>query len=343
MENRTSSVPPRDSQAPEQPRRRSWPPAKPMEPDRLAHSQLVLLETLVRVGENLEAKRGSVTVLGKEFHASEGVFSPKFSLEDTSIFAQNIPVTPGERMLEIGTGTGILSIFCCYRGASEIVAVDINWRAVWNAKANVELHNMGSRISVRTGNVYVPAVKKDEKFDTIFWNVPFVFAKSEDVSAILRRLGAEADSNPEMRAILERLPGDLRHFDLEKDRGSTNLWAAYIDRDYKSIRKFIRGAQRRLRENGKLLVCFSSTYGEMELLYQLAEESRMDSRIIFERENSRGVMLEIIEMRPRTYLPEKQPSGAPAESSPVLDGSPSQAGDAASEVPAQGPAPPAAE
>ncbi|MEM4272011.1 MAG: class I SAM-dependent methyltransferase [Candidatus Bilamarchaeaceae archaeon] len=283
---------------PQGPRQSPWPKKKPAEPDLHNPKSWVLYETLMRLGQNAIAERDTVNVLGKSFHASGKVFSPKFSLEDTEIFAQNLPVRPGAVMLEIGTGTGILAIFACYRGASRVVAIDINWKAVANARANVVLHNMADRIFVRKGDVY-SSVRKGERFDTIFWNVPFVFAKSEDVRRELMRLQNDVADNPTMKSALERLPYELSRLDLSSGSSHYFLWAAYIDNDYRSIRRFINGARSRLNSGGKALVCFSSTYGEMELLQELAEKAQMDSRIVFEQENSRGVMLEIIEMRPR--------------------------------------------
>jgi methylase of polypeptide subunit release factors len=278
-------------------KRNSWPAKGPADPEKDAQQKWALQETLVRLGMNVTAERSIVNVLGKDFNASSRVFSPKFSLEDTEIFARNIPVKAGEKMLEIGTGTGILSIIACYRGASEIVAVDINWKAVRNAQANIMLHNMRSRISVRTGDVYGP-IKPDEKFDTIFWNVPFVFAKSSDIKRELEQLQSESGSDPEMKAALERLPHELQHMDIKGGKGWYYLWAAYIDKDYDSIRKFIHGAKKYLKPDGKLLVCFSSTYGDLELLQHLAEKDSLESKIIFECKNSRGVSLEIIQMQP---------------------------------------------
>jgi len=58
-------------------------------------------------------------------------------LNDTELFANNLPVVDGEEMLEIGPGTGVISITAAYKGAKKVVAIDINPDAVRNTQANI--------------------------------------------------------------------------------------------------------------------------------------------------------------------------------------------------------------
>lgn len=118
-----------------------------------------------------ESQPYDVTVLGRKFHVFPNVFSPKY-FYDTEIFAQHLPVTKGEALLEIGPGTGAVSITAAFRGAKKVVAIDINPDAVANTNENIKRHHLESTVEVRQGDVY-DALKDNEKFDTIFWNTPF--------------------------------------------------------------------------------------------------------------------------------------------------------------------------
>jgi release factor glutamine methyltransferase len=97
------------------------------------------------------------------------VYAPGF-FTDSLWFAQQLPQIVGTKsLLEIGTGTGVIAIFCAQNGA-RVVATDINLDAAQNARLNVMRHNLG--ISVREGNLFEP-IKPYEKFDYIFWAHPF--------------------------------------------------------------------------------------------------------------------------------------------------------------------------
>lgn len=110
-----------------------------------------------------------ISVKGIEIEVLPNVFSPKY-FADSAWFAKEVPTIVGKSsLLEIGTGTGIVAIFCAMKGA-KVVATDISPDAIRNAKLNAE--KQGLDISVREGSVYEP-IKPDEKFDFIFWNHPF--------------------------------------------------------------------------------------------------------------------------------------------------------------------------
>ncbi len=97
------------------------------------------------------------------------VYAPNF-FTDSMWFAQQLPDLVGNgSLLEIGTGTGIISLFCARSGA-RVVASDVNPDAVRNARMNATRHKLN--ISVREGCVY-RSLEPNEKFDCIFWAHPF--------------------------------------------------------------------------------------------------------------------------------------------------------------------------
>lgn len=110
-----------------------------------------------------------IKVDGIDMVVLPNVFSPKYFVSG-SVFAGIIrKIVKQKSLLEIGTGSGIVALFCALNGA-KVVATDINPAAVKNTKLNFKKYKL--RGSIRLGNVYDP-IKRKEKFDYIFWNHPF--------------------------------------------------------------------------------------------------------------------------------------------------------------------------
>jgi release factor glutamine methyltransferase len=192
----------------------------------------------------METKPYRTIVAGREFIVYPNVFSPKY-FHDTELFAANLPVKAGEDMLEIGPGTGVISITAAYKGARKVVASDINPDAVRNTQANIKLHNMEGVVEARQGDLYEP-LKQNEKFDTIFWNTPFGLIDQENIT------------------------------DLEK---------AVYDPHYNSTRRFIKEASSHLKPQGRVLIGFSSTLGRLDLLRDFANQAGLTLHMLFEAES----------------------------------------------------------
>lgn len=72
----------------------------------------------------------------------------------------------GQRVLDMGTGTGVLAIAMAKRGASEVAAIDIDPFSVENAQENAALNNINN-VHVQLGDA--SAIKG--LFDTIVANI----------------------------------------------------------------------------------------------------------------------------------------------------------------------------
>lgn len=59
----------------------------------------------------------------------------------------------GEHVLDVGTGSGVLSIASAYLGASQIEAYDLDDIAVSSAKSNIALNDLGDIIKVDTNDL----------------------------------------------------------------------------------------------------------------------------------------------------------------------------------------------
>lgn len=123
-----------------------------------------------------------VTVLNKEFVVLPHVFSPKY-YANTTYFADRVPKIVGKRsVLEIGTGTGVIAIFCALNGA-QVTATDINHSAVENCHINAEKHEVA--MNIREGSLFEP-IKVEEKFDFIFWNHPWNYTDEPEEDVLLK-------------------------------------------------------------------------------------------------------------------------------------------------------------
>ncbi|GHF28505.1 methyltransferase [Streptomyces mashuensis] len=99
-----------------------------------------------------------------------GVYAPQ---EDSALLAQALrqegPL-PGARVLDVGTGTGVLAITAARAGAERVVAVDVSRRAVLTARLNAVLARQ--RVHVVRGDLLAPVA--GERFDLVLANLPYV-------------------------------------------------------------------------------------------------------------------------------------------------------------------------
>ena len=80
-----------------------------------------------------------------------GVHHPPDSTRD---LAALLDVGPGDNVLDLGCGTGLLAIAAARRGAGHVVAADIDPRALAATKKNAMVNGVADRIEVRAGAWY---------------------------------------------------------------------------------------------------------------------------------------------------------------------------------------------
>lgn len=78
-------------------------------------------------------------------------------------------VTPGARVLDLGTGSGILAIAAAKLGAARVVALDVDATAARVATENIERNDAAGVVAVAQGEL--AAVEAPERFDLILANI----------------------------------------------------------------------------------------------------------------------------------------------------------------------------
>lgn len=131
-----------------------------------------------------------------------GVYRP---ISDTALLASLLDeVAPGRRRaLDLCTGTGVLAIRAALAGAHTVEAVDVDRRAVWNARLNAR--RAQTRVRVHHGDLDAPV--QGRRFDLITSNPPYLPATSG--AREVRRWDAGADGRRVLDRICDALPALL--------------------------------------------------------------------------------------------------------------------------------------
>ncbi|RLG55450.1 MAG: hypothetical protein DRN99_02595 [Thermoproteota archaeon] len=111
-----------------------------------------------------------VSYRGLRFYVSSLVYKPS---DDTFLLADCIPSKVDGRVLDLGTGCGILAVLAALRGASHVVGVDINPHAMICLLGNARAHGVLDRVEFRLGSLFQP-LKRGERFNLILFNPPYL-------------------------------------------------------------------------------------------------------------------------------------------------------------------------
>jgi release factor glutamine methyltransferase len=119
------------------------------------------------------------------FDVSNEVYEPA---EDSFLFAENLQVKKNTRVLDMGTGSGILGIIAT-KQASEVFTVDVNPYAIRCAKQNAKRNCVDGKMSFLQGDLFAP-LAETVKFDVILFNSPYLPSETGEDSSWLGRAWA---------------------------------------------------------------------------------------------------------------------------------------------------------
>jgi len=112
---------------------------------------------------------------------------------DTSLFGALIEPRNPKSILDIGTGTGVLSLMIAQITEGKVTAVEIEENAYKQAKGNFKESDWSSKIEVLKSDIKEFAKLSNQKFDLIISNPPF-FQNSQKSTQNNKRLARHNDS-----------------------------------------------------------------------------------------------------------------------------------------------------
>lgn len=189
----------------------------------------------------------STEILGDTYAIHPAVFNPSY-FPSTSWYAKvvNDLVANQSSFCEVGCGSGIISCYIAKQNKDiTIFATDINPFASENTLYNAELIGVKDRVRVTSGDV-LDGVPKTEKFDSIFWAMPFGFM------------------DPGVSINIED--------------------AQFFDAGYRAIRKFLKDCKDYLKPDGQILIGFSTDLGNYDLLVDICKQYNIELEKVSEVE-----------------------------------------------------------
>ncbi|MFB6456606.1 methyltransferase [Chitinophaga sp. Hz27] len=125
----------------------------------------------------------------------DGVFAPDPQLTNsTSLLLKHMPNVEGCTILDIGCGSGIISITAMKNGAKQAVATDVSVKALENTRFNCQQHHLDSVLTLQT-DIFD---RVEGRFHYIFGNLPIlddIWSKDTPPLSMLKRFLTAANDH----------------------------------------------------------------------------------------------------------------------------------------------------
>lgn len=192
------------------------------------------------------------TISSKTFHFNglvidlhPEVYEPA---EDSFLLIEALKINYGDKILEIGTGCGLIALECARCGA-QVICTDVNPFAVQlahhNSKRNCQM--LKGTLEVRDGDLF-STIKERELFDIVIFNPPYLPASDE-----------------------KKVCGWL---DVATDGGKDGVQVT---------KRFIEGIKKYLSQNGRAYFVFSSL-SDMVKLEKYLDKERLTYEIVLSQQ-----------------------------------------------------------
>jgi release factor glutamine methyltransferase len=127
-----------------------------------------------------------------------GVFAP---LSDSWMLARAVcaRVGPGQSVLDVCTGSGVIAVAAARCGSGPVTAIDVSRRSVATVRINARLN--GVRVRALRGDLFAPVA--GERFDLIVSNPPYMPAEDDEIPT--RGPQRALDAGTSGRTLLDRI------------------------------------------------------------------------------------------------------------------------------------------
>ncbi|MBN9741070.1 methylase [Amycolatopsis sp. A1MSW2902] len=142
-----------------------------------------------------------INALGARLYPSYSVFAPTRSEYLDLVAQEPLPGKGSPVVFDLGTGTGVLAAILARRGAAEVVATDLNPRAVRCAEDNLRRLGLSDRVQVLETDLW----PSDRRADLVVCNPPWL--PGNPASAL--ELGIYDASSAMLHRFLDGLPEHL--------------------------------------------------------------------------------------------------------------------------------------
>ncbi len=168
--------------------------------------------------------------MGKfEIETDDLVYIPS---DDTFLLAENLEIKKGQSVLEIGTGSGLVSMYASLL-TDDVTATDINYNALELAEKNFKLNNINT-IKLEFGDLFEPV--KDKKFDVILFNTPYLPTDSDDI--INDDLNYAFDGGLDGRKVIDRFINEVSNH--LNDKGIVQIIQSSLSDNNRTLDMFDR-------------------------------------------------------------------------------------------------------
>ena len=168
--------------------------------------------------------------MGKfEIETDDLVYIPS---DDTFLLAENLEIKEGQSVLEIGTGSGLVSMYASLL-TDDVTATDINYNALELAEKNFKLNNINT-IKLEFGDLFEPV--KDKKFDVILFNTPYLPTDSDDI--INDDLNYAFDGGLDGRKVIDRFINQVSNH--LNDKGIVQIIQSSLSDNDRTLHMFDR-------------------------------------------------------------------------------------------------------